>query len=524
MTSPRSRRGRSNGSERGRSVESHQSDPTSGSSALGCLPAEGVVLGWSRESFRSLAESMLSFATEFPLRAGASIDDFLAVIAEWIAGSPHNQIDLPDLAGMRGEAHWSLCRGGDSLRVRCIKDPPAEIAAVHYTNFSDDLEWTTEVVFHRSGPITVVGVRVSRESSVAIQRLPSARRPIIVKMLLDKIGGGEDGGIVVSSSAIKLKEHEVGIAAGLMLGAVPRRLPMVFLSCPFRGSVDLNADRLAYELAGMAVVVVEPSRSFSQRLKMEVSGQNAFGGAVGVYFPDAVDEPLIIFPSDYSDERILYRKVRDTVRFAIINRRPTAECTWVGAEGVASRIAFQELKDSGSQEIGKYIEEFDSEIQAKDSELREANSEIERLKAQIRSVRQASRSVSGCTLRTGMEQDLYHNEIKGMLLFCLREELARSHPESRKFHILNAIINDNNDVDSAQPIRDSIKGILRNYRTMTPKIRSDLENLGFDIEEEGKHIKIIYRGDGRYTFTLPKTSSDVRAGLNISSDISKRLF
>jgi hypothetical protein len=59
---------------------------------------------------------------------------------------------------------------------------------------------------------------------------------------------------------------------------------------------------------------------------------------------------------------------------------------------------------------------------------------------------------------------------------------------------------------------------------MTPTIKSDLNNLGFTIDDDGKHYKLIYMQDDRYTFPLPKSGSDWRGGMNAASDISKRVF
>jgi hypothetical protein len=59
---------------------------------------------------------------------------------------------------------------------------------------------------------------------------------------------------------------------------------------------------------------------------------------------------------------------------------------------------------------------------------------------------------------------------------------------------------------------------------MDAKVRSGLQDIGFDISEEGKHYKIIFQGDDRYTFTMPKSGSDYRGGLNLAGDISRLLL
>ncbi|MFM3222062.1 hypothetical protein AB8T91_28055, partial [Klebsiella pneumoniae] len=77
-------------------------------------------------------------------------------------------------------------------------------------------------------------------------------------------------------------------------------------------------------------------------------------------------------------------------------------------------------------------------------------------------------------------------------------------------------------------VRQKCSGIRRSYLVgytkMTPKVRGVLNDVGFSISEEGKHYKITYHGDPRYTYILPKTGSDYRGALNAYSDISKKVF
>ena len=75
-----------------------------------------------------------------------------------------------------------------------------------------------------------------------------------------------------------------------------------------------------------------------------------------------------------------------------------------------------------------------------------------------------------------------------------------------------------------QRIEEEIKSLLKTYRDMDARTRNSLARLGFDLPEDGKHYKAVFQGDGRYTFTLPKTSSDHRAGKNMASDINNTLF
>ena len=65
---------------------------------------------------------------------------------------------------------------------------------------------------------------------------------------------------------------------------------------------------------------------------------------------------------------------------------------------------------------------------------------------------------------------------------------------------------------------------MTNYSGLNKKLNQELKQLGFTITEDGKHYKLTYFDDNRYTITMAKTPSDGRAGKNNVSEINKKLF
>ena len=59
---------------------------------------------------------------------------------------------------------------------------------------------------------------------------------------------------------------------------------------------------------------------------------------------------------------------------------------------------------------------------------------------------------------------------------------------------------------------------------MTPSISKELQDIGFSISDDGKHIKLVFGEDSRYTGTLSKTGSDRRAGDNTAHDLIRDIF
>jgi ribonuclease BN (tRNA processing enzyme) len=66
--------------------------------------------------------------------------------------------------------------------------------------------------------------------------------------------------------------------------------------------------------------------------------------------------------------------------------------------------------------------------------------------------------------------------------------------------------------------------MFKEYKTLTTSVRQQLQELGFEITEDGKHYRLTYYGDDRYKTTFSKTASDWREGKNMASTILKSMM
>lgn len=76
------------------------------------------------------------------------------------------------------------------------------------------------------------------------------------------------------------------------------------------------------------------------------------------------------------------------------------------------------------------------------------------------------------------------------------------------------VIENNNFEKLSISKAEKLKTLLKNYDGMSSRTRQELKDLGFEITEDGKHYKLTYYGDGRYTVVLSKTPSDWKTGKN----------
>lgn len=467
---------------------------------------------------------MQTFATEFPVDSSRNAVEFLSAIREWILGSRHTSFSISDLEGISSADDWSARTENETIESLIAHSENNESSAVRYTKTDGNLEWSTSIAFSKHKTDSWVGIRISCESLHPSTRLPSPKKPVVVRTLIKSLGGGFDGEIQVTEEPIILGNNDIEFAGRCITGKANHRLPLVYVSSSFKQNHLFDFNKLANSLSGMAHVMVEPNRAFSVRLMSEVDSQNVYGGTIGIYWPNGGGRHSFFLGRGYDSADEIESAVIEEIRSALTNRRPLSRCTWASVRETLSKKRYNLLKEQGSTEIDEYVSAFGDELTAKEAELEDAEKEIHRLEAEIRKFQALNPMQGGLSLRTGNERDLYPGELISIIYDALNTASEQLLDDSRRKHVLDSIVQANPPMSDNTTLRDRLKSLLRDYKSMDAKCRGVLEEMGFDIFEDGKHIKIVFQGDDRYTYTLPKSGSDYRGGLNAASDIIRLLF
>jgi hypothetical protein len=298
---------------------------------------------------------MLSFATEFPLSNQCTRAEFRDAVIDWIVESPHATFTRDDFSNMSDPGEWSAKSDNDKVQTAIVALPHEDLFGIQRVILNQHIEWTTTIVFSRNDSDAWVGVRTSRESSRPAHSLPAAKKPIIVRSLLERFGGARDGDLIIRDMPHCLGNDDIRLAGRLISGAAGSYLPIVYVSCEFVGGYIVDVSSLAYDLAGMAHVVVEPNRPFSRRLQIEVDSDNVYGGTIGVYWPDGGGRRSFFLGKEYDDSSEIKRAIVDEVRTALLNHRPLWRCTWPAVQEALSKQLIADLKASGSKELARIM-------------------------------------------------------------------------------------------------------------------------------------------------------------------------
>lgn len=126
------------------------------------------------------------------------------------------------------------------------------------------------------------------------------------------------------------------------------------------------------------------------------------------------------------------------------------------------------------------------------------------------------------------EENFYPDEIRDVVIAAITEKHKNmSHNKKnlsrRQYHILTELVKTNTITGNAKIYRDKVKTILQGSGDLTPRIKNQLESLGFAITKDA-HYKLRFRDDDRYLMILSGSPSDYRVGENNAHIINNMLF
>lgn len=466
---------------------------------------------------------MLTFNTQFPIDNSNKTEDLLDVIKQWLIGSPHSKLPKGEVEKLTTAHDNQLSVQNESIDIISHKKETHQLIGAKHTITQDSIRWTTEISGSKKEYSFWVSIQVSCDNSVPTHKIPNTKKPHIVKLIIDQLGGGADGELEVSRTPHELNSKQFRVAKEIINGESSNLMPVVYVSADDTESSAINTEELAYHLSGMAHVVVEPNREFSFDLRHETNQKNAYGGAVAIYWPEGLGRYLFLPWGKYENPKHIEKESKQVIRSALLSMRPLKDCNWQYITEQKTRFAIETLKSSGSTEINDYISLFDTEIQSLREEISKLERENLRLKSQAfsRTDKQQEDSIS----IPSTEKDLYHGEHQDITIEAF-ESLLEKTPEKhkRRRDVISGVLKSNKKTGKRQELTRTIKSILSQYQKMDERTRKSLERLGFEIISEDNHYKISFNGDHRYHIPIAKTPSDFRSGKNTASDLCGVLF
>ena len=259
-------------------------------------------------------------------------------------------------------------------------------------------------------------------------------------------------------------------------------------------------------------------------------------GAVRIYYPaGSVRRKKFIFRSATGDESVRLEKVvRHVIQYWNAQRIDRLY-TWQGVANtvlnlqldsqISKRLEAEKARQKAEDEVDKVYEEFDEDLKALQEKVAELTRANEALLYENQGLRAKITSTDSLpVIFLGDEEEFYQGEIRDMILGSLDDALGATENATRRADVLEDILEHNTYYHLSEERKQRVKALFKGYKNLTGAMRQELQSLGFEITEAGKHYKLTYRGDQRYMVTVGKTPSDNRSGSNNAALISKTML
>lgn len=468
---------------------------------------------------------MLLFSTKLPINATLTPDEFVKLVIEWNQGSPYDRINNLNWDGLTKNIKFE-----EGKRFLAIEEVRMHniVAARFRKEDENNIIWTSDFILNYEE--RKISIKLEREATenttIFFQKF---NVPYLVKMIIRKGYLDTDHFFEISDSPIDVNKNNCEIIKNIILKQEKCILPVIYVTKTWSGRYPINVEKLAQRLQGVAHVLCETDPSISKWLKEKCNDQNVHHGGIGIYYPNTSAATKRINSSRYLDNEdfLLDKIVKYVIRYS--NQQIQEHMyTWEGIQNELLRLRYESLaqkRNDIENENKELYEVFNEQLKEQATTISELSNRISALEQENSGLHNKLNGMDEIPLLFfGEEDELYDGEIREILLDILSDNLKEQKVQSRRWHILNDIIENNKFQNTPKLKANEIKRILKGYSNMTTSMRQKLQEMGFQISGDGKHYKLTYYDDSRYTVTMSKTGSDTRAGDNLSSQIIKNLF
>lgn len=477
---------------------------------------------------------MRPFATEFPVKTVYNRAAFVAEVIAWLRGTSYSTVLTSTSAkDLDGENAHLRSPAGEELRLRELEGADGW-SAIGFRHDFPDYEgrlWRTEGVLRRAAAEhdqDLVRLRTQCLARTPGAHLETPRKPYLIKSLLTNGWGGVDARLPVSDRPVWLDDSDEGLATAraVTVGEATKWLPAVYVSATGKGVWLLShreIEKLAYDLGGIAHVVVEPDRAFSFRLRDESAGRNAYGGTVGLSVPGqgVVRRYYLGWQIQHGGE------LAEALRAAATNLRgqmPAFGWDWTELQEQALRAQRERernrLTNAESEQL--YLEEIDN-LQDK---IRQLEQQLSSRPADGIGTDEGEFSTDNLVRRIGPE--VYSGEISDRLRFAAKTTLSVADQiglDARSKVILQRLVDRLPLSPALNELSQDVARATKDPKRIAAELTSLLGRHGYREKSDNKHIRLEATDgyDGLGSITLPKTPSENRGLKNLRKQIERTL-
>ncbi len=500
---------------------------------------------------------MLVYVNSFDLKKNVETDEVLNTICGWIKHKTENTFTIEMLKSGGDYKYGSI-----TVRSFCATLMQPVMYSVLLSHPDKDINgryWETEIGIKEENGSTTISILLKiNDISTQVKGSAITTRPLLVKYLHDSD--------LISNETIGLKHLVLKSNKDDIRGfkfeiyRADRKHPIVLVS---NRSKNFST-RLQHQLIGLAQVVSVPETMDYGLMESELSQRySAWDGAINiiqpVYLGSTPRNTLLLSANIDNWEKNGLNVLHEILSLVTHStngryRRDHFSPTDVRAKRqkdqrlkLIDKVSslkedkdYKELLNEAMNELDNQQENSISELEDLRAKLIDAESmyyEAESEKATLENDKIISdakiahlnnlienKEIVRTALRMGSEKNLYDGEISGILLDAIISASESAKRYSRRADVLADIITHNSQPEIKENLFEELKILLRDYRSLTPKLREAFSKAKIEIIEDRNHNKAKFTDDERYSVTFAKTASDTHAGMNNLSTIRENLF
>jgi len=473
---------------------------------------------------------MIIFSTKLYVKNTLTDDLFVNMSIEWVKNSQN--YSFGDLSWNQQEEYYA--ESIDKMQTLTIIKYDNTVM-VRLINNDKKVQWTNDYVLTTRGDKRVLSVQLYRDTEDVSISLPTKfNRPKLLKDIMRDGYGDIDNNLETNDKCLIITEENIDIIKKIILDEEEYMMPIVHVTPQFRNSqFVINYDELAKDLAGVAHVLVDKNNLITNQLKELTCGRNPYNAGVQIYFCKGVNQRILPY---YVDGTFRFR-IAYTVFQRLALSKIDDDLSW-------SKLRIKRIIDGNEQSQKEHNELmllYDEEIRNNENEIKVLRDQVHKLETDLTVSRAKADSLemhfdnaktedsclSGIVL-SSQEYDFFEDEQKYIVLKTLEKEVKsmscdQNQKETRKYHILNSIIQQNVVEDNSVDMISEFRRVFADNAQINANTKRAIRLLGFDIEES-KHYKFTYKDDSRYLFTAAKTPGDGRTMKNLRGKILRVLF
>lgn len=482
---------------------------------------------------------MLPFATEFPVTGLDIRSAFLAEIIAWLRGTQYSSVlnaasdkDLDD------DNIYLRADSGEDLQIRALSSDLVS-SAIGFRHNNPDREgrlWRTEGVLTRAssdGEESIFRIKTQCLAAISGATLEAPRKPYLIKALLKNGRAGRDGALEIGDRPLWLQDNDDGIrmASAVSAGKATKHLPVLYISAIQNASWLLEKseiENLAYDLGGVAHLVVEPSRAFSFRLRDATAGQNVYGGTIGLSMPgDGITRRFYLgWRIQTTAELVSW--VKEVTR-SWRSQAPAKGWEWAELQEWSLRAQRKSLQGAMSvAESEALFDEMAQQLSDLQVENRVLQQKLREQKEAIEFGAEEHEGLAHPSLVGILGPELYPGEVSDRLRFAAIIALSVAEAQGldkRTIAMLTRLLDRSTPSSALNEFKQDLNRATKDSRKLASDVTALLVRHGYCEKSDNKHIRLeaeesFYALDA---ITLPKTPGDHRSARNARSQIERTL-